>query len=140
MSGLSVSAIDEQCYGLVAPEEDSAFINTLNELRLKDLNSNVQLGGSQNIAPASSPQSRWKAYLQSRVRAGRYKDGVPDELPLDVHRSNLNEADAPPFAGHQVMSRPRPNSIGFVDSGQLDRTFDPEMLHKKLLNEEQHGR
>ena len=116
-------------------EEDKPFMNMLSELGLKDKPINDQK--SQTTDTTSSPQARWAAYLQSRVRASKgtspqSSSKTPRSMSVDGY-SGVNEDM------RDKRSRQRPVSVGCVSEGGLDRSFNPEQLRDKWLEDGSHS-
>ena len=110
------------------PEEDLPFMNMLSELGLKDKPiSNAEKSPATDIT--SSPQTRWSAYLQSRIRAGASPE-APRSMSLDGYPS-VN-ADT-----RGKRTKQRPLSVGCVN--ELEQSFNPEQLREKWLKEGSHS-
>ena len=117
-------------------EEDKPFIKMLSEIGLKDNPINDE---SQTKTTTSSPQARWTAYLQSRVRASKstspqLSSKTPRSMSFDGH-SGVNEDI------RDKKTKQRPVSVGCVSEGGLDRSFESEteQLREKWLEEGGHS-
>ncbi|CAB3978880.1 Hypothetical predicted protein [Paramuricea clavata] len=116
------------------PEEDKSFMNMLSQLGLKD----KPIGDQKSSATdtSSSPQARWAAYLQSRIRASKSTSPQSPEIPRSMSfdgYSGVNEDM------RSKRTRQRPLSVGCVGEGGLDRGFNPEQLRRKWLEEGSHS-
>ena len=105
-------------------------MNMLSELGINH-QSNSNKKYSTDIT--ASPQARWTAYLQSRVRAS--KKTSPQSSPI------LRSMSFDGYSGvneemRDKRTRQRPLSVGCVSKGVLDQTFDPEQLRQKYSKEE----
>ena len=113
------------------PEEDMPFMNMLSELGLKD--NPISNAKNPPTDTSSSPQTRWSAYLQSRVRAGTSPHSspeIPRSMSLDGH-SSVNQDTR----GNKT--RQRPLSVGCVN--ELEQNLNPEQLREKWLKEGSHS-
>lgn len=126
---------DEERHRARQPEEDKSFMNMLSQLGLKD----KPIGDQKSSATdtSSSPQARWAAYLQSRIRASKSTSPqsspeIPRSMSFDGH-SGVNEDM------RSKITRQRPLSVGCVGEGGLDQSFNPEQLRQKWLEEGSHS-
>ena len=117
-------------------EEDKPFMKMLSEIGLKDNPINDQ---SQTTNTSSSPQARWAAYLQSRVRASKstspqLSSKTPRSMSFDGY-SGVNEDI------RDKKTKQRPVSVGCVSEGGLDRSFksETEQLREKWLEKGGHS-
>ena len=110
------------------PEEDLPFMNMLSELGLKDKPiGNAEKPPATDIT--SSPQTRWSAYLQSRIRAGTSPE-VPRSMSLDGYPSVNQDTRG-------KRTKQRPLSVGCVN--ELEQRLNPEQLREKWLKEGSHS-
>lgn len=114
------------------------FMNMLAELGMNESGCSDK-NPSKTDGTSSSTQSRWTAYLKSRVRANK---NASLDSPLKTSRSMSDEGSLGVPEDHlsKVKSRQRPNSIGCVNCGEMDRMFNPETLRKKWLQEAKNSR
>ncbi len=105
-------------------------MNMLSELALKDKPISDQKPPA-TTDPTSSPQTRWAAYLQSRVRASKSTSPQPSvEIPRSMSFDGYSAVNED-IRGKRT--RQRPFSVGCV--GELERSFNPQQLRQKWLEE-----